>query len=100
MWLVNQAVLAKLDEFKAIAADKATTMGHIQRHHLDEPVVVPTKETTARLHDLMTGLWDEALSVEVETLKLAQTRDELMPLLMSGTVRVRDVEQQLVKVAI
>ena len=38
IWLVNQAVHAKLDEFKAIAADKATTMGHIQRHHLDEPV--------------------------------------------------------------
>jgi type I restriction enzyme, S subunit len=100
MWLVNQAVLAKLGEFKAIAADKATTMGHIQRHHLDEPVVVPTKEKTAQLDGLMTGLWEDALSVEIENLKLAQTRDELMPLLMSGNVRIRDVEQQLVKVAI
>lgn len=99
MWLVNQAVLAKLDEFKAIAADKATTMGHIQRHHLDEPVAVPTKEATARLDGLMTGLWNQALSVEIENLKLAQARDELMPLLMSGSVRVRDAEQ-LVKVAI
>ena len=35
MWLVNQAVHAKLDQFKAIAADK-DTMGHIQRRHLDE----------------------------------------------------------------
>jgi type I restriction enzyme S subunit len=100
MWLVDQAVLAKLGEFKAIAADKATTMGHIQRRHLDEPVVVPTKETAARLDGLMTGLWNEALSVEIENLKLAQARDELMPLLMSGNVRVRDVEQQLVKVVI
>jgi type I restriction enzyme S subunit len=40
MWLVNQAMHEKLDEFRAIAADKATTMGHIQRRHLDEPVRV------------------------------------------------------------
>lgn len=90
MWLVNQAVHAKLGEFKGIAADKATTMGHIQRHHLDEPVVVPTAEAVARLDSLMTSLWDSALSAEIENLRLVQTRDELMPLLMSGKLSVKD----------
>jgi type I restriction enzyme S subunit len=94
-WLVNQAVHATLDEFKAIAADKATTMGHIQRHHLDEPVKVPTSDATKKLDELMTGLWDAALAAEIENLKLIETRDELLPLLMSGRLRVKDVKRTL-----
>lgn len=95
MWLVNQAVHEKLDEFKAIAADKATTMGHIQRRHLDEPVRVPSDEDVKRLDELMNGLWDTALALEIESLKLTATRDELLPLLMSGKVRVKDAEKTL-----
>lgn len=94
MWLVNQAVRSKLEEYKAIAADKATTMGHIQRRHLDEPVAVPSAEETERIDGLMTSLWDVALAAEVASLKAAQTRDELLPLLMSGKIRVRDAERQ------
>jgi type I restriction enzyme, S subunit len=95
MWLVNQAVHAKLDEFKAIAADKATTMGHIQRRHLDEPVRVPVESDVKRLDELLSGLWKAALAAEIETMKLIATRDELLPLLMSGTVRVKDAEKTL-----
>ncbi|WAX56204.1 hypothetical protein M6B22_16915 [Jatrophihabitans cynanchi] len=93
MWLVNQAVHEKLAEFKAIAADKATTMGHIQRHHLDEPVRIPPPSEVKRLDDLMTSLWQTALTAEVENLKLAEARDELLPLLMSGKVRFKDAEK-------
>ncbi len=95
MWLVNQAVHAKLDEFKAIAADKATTMGHIQRHHLDELVHIPAAAHVAALEPLMRGLWDVALASEVENLKLRETRDELLPVLMSGNVRVKDTAKTL-----
>lgn len=98
MWLVNQAVRTKLAEFKAIAADKATTMGHIQRRHLDEPVVLPPSEAIKRIDELMTGLWDRALSAERENLNLTATRDELLPLLMSGKLRVRDAEKAVEEV--
>jgi type I restriction enzyme S subunit len=93
MWLVNQAVHAKLDEFKAIAADKATTMGHIQRHHLNEPVRIPDTVATQRLNGLMTALWDRALAAEMESLQLIGMRDSLLPLLMSGKIRVGDAEK-------
>lgn len=93
MWLVNQAVHEALDEFKAIAADKATTMGHIQRRHLDEPVRIPSRSDVERLDALMSGLWDLALTTEIENLTLAATRDELLPLLMSGKIRVKDAEK-------
>jgi type I restriction enzyme S subunit len=93
MWLVNQAVRTKLSEFQAIAADKATTMGHIQRRHLDEPVIVPGKDRIDRLDGLMAGLWGRALAAEQETRSMAETRNALLPLLMSGKVRVWDAEK-------
>lgn len=93
LWLINQAIHAKLQEFQAIAADKATTMGHIQRRNLDEPAFLPRESEIARIGGLMSGLWDRALAAEQENLSLEATRDDLLPLLMSGKVRVRDAEK-------
>ncbi|BBY96923.1 restriction endonuclease subunit S [Mycolicibacterium fallax] len=92
IWLLNQAIRSKLAEFKAIASDKATTMGHIQRRHLDEPVKIPTTGSIETLDPAMGALWSAALAAEIENLKLARTRDELLPLLMSGRLRVKDAE--------
>lgn len=92
IWLVNQALRSKLAEFKAIASDKATTMGHIQRRHLDESVVIPHPNEVERVDCLMDGLWRSSLSAEIENEALARTREELLPLLMSGKVRVKEAE--------
>lgn len=93
MWLVDQALRAKLEDFRATAADKATTMGHIQRRHLDEPVQIPGPEAIANLDAAMSGLWSRALAAEQENLRLAATRDALLPALMSGRLTVRDAER-------
>lgn len=99
-WLVYELLRHKLDQFKAIAADKATTMGHIQRKHLDEPVAVPASAIIRRHNELMTALWDKGLTTEVENLKLAETRDTLLPQLMSGKLRVKDAEAVLEKAGV
>jgi type I restriction enzyme S subunit len=99
MWVVDQAVRAKLEDYRAIAADKATTMGHIQRAHLDQPVRVPPQAEIDRLDGVLQSLWDRSLAAEVETLQLEKTRDELLPLLMSGKVRVRDLPDELPEAA-
>ena len=39
-WFIYGWLLEHLPEFRAIAAAKATTMGHIQRRHLTEAAVV------------------------------------------------------------
>ena len=91
-WVVWHAIGGLLDHFKGIAADKATTMGHIQRHHLDEPVALPTPEAVERADAEMSGLWHSALAAERENLALIATRDALLPALMSGALRVRDAE--------
>lgn len=99
MWCVNGVLQRKLAEFRAIAADKATTMGHIQRRHLDEPVLVPRREVIERNDELMSGLWQRALAVEMESERLAATRDALLALLMSGRVTVKDAESVVEGVA-
>lgn len=92
-WLVFELINQKLTVFKGIAADKATTMGHIQRHHLDEVVVVPAWNAIKELDSKLKPLWDRALSAEQESLKLAELRESLLPKLMSGEIRVRDAEK-------
>ncbi|MGW6695340.1 restriction endonuclease subunit S [Rhodococcus sp. NPDC054953] len=94
-WLLFQLIQEKLPRFKDIAADKATTMGHIQRKHLDEPVLVPSPAQVERLEATMTALWDRALLAERESLQLTTLRDTLLPRLMSGDLRVRDAEKQV-----
>ncbi|AEG43657.1 restriction endonuclease subunit S [Isoptericola variabilis] len=95
LWLVHQVLQEKLQEFRDIAADKATTMGHIQRKHLDVPVRVPAQEEIAAMDPGMTALWQRALSAEREREALAALRDALLPALMSGRLRVRDAEQMV-----
>lgn len=91
-WLVFELIRGKLADFKAVAADKATTMGHIQRHHLDESVTIPTVTQIEQLDPLMSALWTSALTAEQESLTLVATRDALLPQLMSGKLGVRDAE--------
>jgi type I restriction enzyme S subunit len=92
IWFVHGAVLQLLDFFRGIAADKATTMGHIQRHHLDEEVLVPPTERLQELDRWCGALWRRALAAEEENLVLSDLRDTLLPKLLSGKLRVRDAE--------
>jgi len=88
LWLVNHLIRDKLTEYRAIAADKATTMGHIQRRHLDEPVLVPPVSAIRAEDQTLDGLWRRALLAEIESESLAHLRDTLLPRLMSGELRV------------
>jgi type I restriction enzyme S subunit len=50
-WFYYQWVNHYLPDFQAIAASKATTMGHIQRHHLSEALVVTPPENILQTMD-------------------------------------------------
>jgi type I restriction enzyme S subunit len=94
MWFVHGHLLRLLPWFRQVAADKATTMGHIQRYHLDEPVLVPDKQTLRRLDAVCRPLWGRALAAERESLVLAELRDTLLPKLVLGELRVEDAEKR------
>jgi len=79
-----------LADFQAIAAGKATTMGHIQRHHLrDAKVLVPDDKELQGMDKVMSPILDKIIVNEKESRTLASLRDSLLPKLMRGEVRVR-----------
>ena len=86
------AIEQQLEYFRMIAAGKATTMGHIKRSDLEAEVEIPVSIREDDLQ-LAGSLWDLAVALEKENLTLAKTRDELLPLLMSGKITVKEAEQ-------
>jgi len=79
-----------LPMFKRIAAGKATTMGHIQRHHLTSSIVfVPDEKKMNELDNLLSPIVELVINNLTEIRRLSQIRDSLLPKLMSGKVRVR-----------
>lgn len=87
-WLVFDRLEAAMPVFRALAADKATTMGHIQRGHLTSTTAsVPTSAAIARLDAELAPLWERLLLAERENLRLSRLRDALLPELLSGRLR-------------
>ena len=83
-----------MSDFQATAASKATTMGHIQRHHLTEAMtIVPNPNVMGIANEIIGPLFDRAFRNDLETQTLAATRDLLLPKLMSGEIRVKDAQK-------
>jgi type I restriction enzyme S subunit len=81
-----------LDEFRLIAADKATTMGHIQRGHLTAAkVLVPTRQLLDAMTAILSPLVDQIIANRIQSRTLATLRDTLLPKLLSGELRVNDI---------
>ena len=79
-----------LADFQQIAAGKATTMGHIQRHHLKQALtLVPPKRTLHWMTEQISPMIDLYIKNAVQSRNLAAMRDGLLPRLMRGEVRVR-----------
>lgn len=81
-----------LQKFAAIAADMATTMGHIKREELSKAeVLIPSRSDYERIGSLLAPLYDLVISNRIENRKLASLRDELLPQLMTGQINVSEV---------
>lgn len=81
-----------LQKFAAIAADMATTMGHIKREELSKAeVLIPSRSDYERIGSLLAPLYDLVISNRIENRKLATLRDELLPQLMTGRLDVSEV---------
>ena len=82
-----------LDRFIAVAADKATTMGHIKREELEKAeVIIPSKCDYKRISTLIKPLFDLIISNRVENRKLTALRNTLLPKIMSGEIDVADIQ--------
>ena len=84
-----------LDRFIAVAADKATTMGHIKRDELAKAeVLIPNEKDYNRIGALLQPIFDLIISNRIENKKLAETRDTLLPKLMSGEIDISEVDYE------
>lgn len=82
-----------LARFIAIAADKATTMGHIKREELAKAeVLIPCEEDYTSFNSIMQPIFELIISNRIESRKLAALRNELLPKLMTGEIDVSDVQ--------
>lgn len=81
-----------LDNFIRIAKDKAVTMGHIKRGELEKAeVLFPNSSVMKKLDTLMTPYLDQIIEKECEIRKIALLRDTLLPKLISGELKINDI---------
>jgi type I restriction enzyme S subunit len=94
-WLCYLAVHQHLDEFRHIAAGKATTMGHIQRRHLsDAKIAVPPIRLLEAMNAVIEPTVESTWRRNVESRNLAALRDTLLPKLISGELRVKTSQSE------
>ncbi len=90
-WLVYFALKHVMPHFQAIAADKATTMGHIKRSDLARFVIpMPPREELAQVDSFFVPIYDHSLRALIEAESLTSIRNALLPKLISGEIRVPD----------
>ena len=78
-----------LQEFIHIAKDKAVTMGHIKRGHLEEAMVaIPNNDSMEKAHELFEPILSKMISLRLESSRLSLLRDTLLPRLMSGELEI------------
>ena len=81
-----------LQKFTAIAADMATTMGHIKREELAKAkVLIPSATDYKRIGGLLEPIYDLIILNRIENRRLVSLRDELLPQLMSGQLGLSKV---------
>ncbi|MDY7055403.1 restriction endonuclease subunit S [Limnospira fusiformis] len=98
-WFYYEWVKFHLPDFQATAASKATTMGHIQRHHLTAAlVVVPPHDFIKAADKRIAPFLQKFIANNLESKALSSIRDTLLPKLLSGEIRVKDAEKVLEEV--
>ena len=91
-WFIYLWTKHHLDNFIRIAKDKAVTMGHIKRGELDKAMVlIPQQEVMNKIDSIMKPIYEKMISNEIQSRNLSSIRDTLLPRLMSGELKVNDV---------
>ena len=88
-WFYYLWTVYYLKHFIAVAADKATTMGHIKREELSKAeVLIPSDRDYREMGAILQPMIDLIITNRVENRKLSALRDELLPKLMNGEIEL------------
>ena len=78
-WLYYLIVLYNLNNFKSIASDKATTMGHINRSHLEKTYfTIPQIKIINKEYTYMETIIDKIIENKVNIKYLQETKEKVM----------------------
>lgn len=92
-WFYYMWTKHHMRRFIAMAKDRATTMGHIKRSALANAAVkIPPSDVLRSQTKAMQPLVDEVVGLKIQSRKLANLRDALLPKLMSGEIDVSKVD--------
>ena len=81
-----------LNNFIALAAAMATTMGHIKRGDLAKSeVLIPSDEDYGYISSILQPMYDFMISNRVENVRLASLREKLLLKLMSNKIDLSEV---------
>jgi len=88
----------KLDYIKGISG--GSTFAEISKKAFRPiPVIIPPKPLLSAYEDMVRPLYERIVANTKESVALAQTRDLLLPKLMSGEIRLREAESAVEAVA-
>ncbi|MDO0896409.1 restriction endonuclease subunit S [Enterococcus sp. B1E4] len=83
-----------MNKFIGIAKDKATTMGHIKRQHLNEAkVLIPSINMLEKFGKVLSPTINTVTEKGIENLELSNLRDSLLPKLLSGEIELPEDEE-------
>lgn len=93
-WFVHFHLIEAMPFFQGIAADKATTMGHIKREHLEQwQLALPPDSIIKKADVILLPYYNLILENERENLQLSTLRDLLLPRLLAGELRLKHAEK-------
>jgi type I restriction enzyme S subunit len=99
-WIVYFGIHHHLSYFREIAAGKATTMGHIQRHHLSDTVLtIPSRMNLETISKPVQAMFESVWKKISEAKKLSEIRDTLLTKLISGEIRTPEAEHLIKETA-
>lgn len=94
-WFYYLWICYHLAQFIALAADKATTMGHIKRDALEKAeVIIPDDDSYCEMSMLLAPIYEQIICNRVENRKLVKLRDVLLPRFMNGELLVKGKKWQ------
>ena len=91
-WFIYYWTIRHLNTFKLIAKDKAVTMGHIKRVDLEKAeVIIPNKYSLVEMNAQIEPLYQSIINNRLQIAELETLRDALLPKLMSGELKINDL---------
>lgn len=87
-----------LEQFQRIASDKAVTMGHIKREHLNQALcAVPNETLLKKISKFIEHNIQKSIDLRLENQTLTQLRDTLLPKLLSGEITINGTGAEINK---